>query len=106
MEKDLGLEFEHYMTYTLPWKLNLSKSKCVAVETKFSRFADFARMVAEKAPKEFKLFFGEFTKRCNQIEKWRAPKGYITCWNTMKGSEFYPNGKLRYRLAKKRKIKH
>jgi hypothetical protein len=99
---DLGLDFENFLRFELPWLLNLSGSKCVATEIMFSNFADYARMVANKSPMEFKEFFKELENSFQEIYKWRAPKGYVTAQKMTKDDiNEYPNGKPKYRLYKK-----
>lgn len=72
---DPGLDFENWICDKLPKQLNLSASKETAVKIKFGGFADFARLVARKAPEEFDIFFSELVKKFEEISKWRAPKG-------------------------------
>lgn len=99
---DLGLDFENFLRFELPWLLNLSGSKCVATQRMFSNFADYARIVANKAPLEFEEFFEELENSFRKIYKWRAPKGYITVQKMTKDDmNEYPNGKPKYRLIKK-----
>lgn len=72
---DLGLDFENWICDILPKRLNLSPSKETAVKVKFGGFADYARLVAAKAPKEFNVFFSEIVKKFDEISHWRAAKG-------------------------------
>lgn len=96
---DPGLEFEDWITCTLPWQLNLSPSKEVAVKTKFGPFADFVRPLAKKAPEEFEVFFTELKKRFLQVSNWRSPKGTTVISESYKREVLkYPNGKPRHRL--------
>jgi len=103
---DLSMSFEDWLRYTLPWQLNLSPSKQVAVEMIFCKFADFARLIAEKSPKEFETFFDELKNRANRVAKWRALKNTKITPILFQGKpECFPNGKYRYFLIeKKRKI--
>lgn len=102
MSVDLGYEFEAWFCHTLPWQLNVSPSKEVAIKTKFGPFADYVRPVVNKAPKEFEIFFSELKRRIKEVSKWRAPKGYIVIPVTYKEEwEEFPNGKLRHKLGKK-----
>ncbi len=99
---DPGGDFEHWLRYTLPWQLNLSPSKQVAVDETFYQFATFARMLATVAPEEFEIFFNELTNRTDKISKWRAPKGTRIIPTLYKRKiETYPNGKIIYTLIEK-----
>ena len=51
------LDFEFFLTHSLPWLLNLSPSKSVAVGYKFGRFRTTVQPLYEKAPAEFHRFF-------------------------------------------------
>ncbi|MDP2633047.1 MAG: hypothetical protein Q8P25_05000 [Candidatus Curtissbacteria bacterium] len=99
---DAGLEFEEWLCHTLPWQLNVSSSKEVAIKTKFGPFADYVRPIVRKAPKEFEVFFLELKKRIKEVSDWKAPRGYIVIPEIYKGEfEKFPNGRLRHRLSKK-----
>jgi len=101
---DFGLKFEDWICHTLPWQLNLSKSKEVAVRTKFSPFADFVRPLAKKAPEEFEFFFSQLVSRFDKIAHWRTPKGTVVIPQIYKGKfERYPNGKLRHTIVERDK---
>lgn len=98
---DKGLEFEIWISNTLPWQLNLSPSKSVAIETKFGQFADTVRPLAEKAPKEFEHFFTILKEKIKETYKFKAPRGYRAYPKVANGDfEHYPNGKLRYSIQK------
>lgn len=75
LSADPGLDFENWICDVLPEQLNLSASKETAVKTKFGGFADYARQLAGKAPREFDIFFSELTRKFEEISKWGAPKG-------------------------------
>jgi hypothetical protein len=99
---DQGIKFEDWICHTLPWQLNLSASKEVAVKTKFGPFADSVRPLANKAPQEFDLFFSELKKRFSEASKWKAPRGYVVIPEIYKGEfQTFQNGRLRHRLVKK-----
>ena len=103
MRNDPGLDFEHFMQLKLPYKLNVSGAKQVALRIRFSRFADSVRPLARKAPEEFNYFMDEFEKTINSVECWRPPKGKIVrpAIYRLKGElvdERWTNGKSRYRL--------
>lgn len=98
---DKGFEFENWICNTLPWQLNLSPSKSVAVEIKFSQFADTVRPLARKAPKEFEQFFIDLKRKIKEAYKFRAPRGYRAYPRVVGGDlDYYPNGKLRYSIQK------
>lgn len=102
MTSDFGIQFENWLCFTLPWQLNLTPSKEVAVKTKFSPFADYVRPLANKAPKEFEMFFEELRKRFSQVPKWRIPRGSVVSFETYKDQWLkYPNGKFRHTLVEK-----
>ena len=102
MSLDSGIEFEDWLCFTLPWQLNLSPSKEVAVKTKFGPFADFVRPLANKAPEEFDKFFNELKKRMNLVYAWKAPRGTVVSFESYKGKWLkYPNDKFRHHLVKK-----
>lgn len=100
-------EFEYWMRYDLPWKLSLSKSKQVAMDIIFERFADFVKPLAENAPDEFNLFFYALKDKIDKVMKWRCPPGHIIAaaisadadGNASLGE--FPNGKPVYRLYPK-----
>lgn len=97
--RDLGIEFENWIRHTLPWQLNLSPSKEVAVNIKFGGFADYVRQLADKDPKSFELFYDELRKKFTEIATWRAPKGTRTApLLTKEGFDDFPNGKHRHTL--------
>lgn len=103
---DLGLEFENWICFTLPWQLNLSPSKEVGVKMKFGGFANLIRPLVNKAPEEFELFFSGLTKRLEEISKWRVSKGYAASPEIYKGEWLtYPNGRLRHQLVQVKKEK-
>ncbi len=102
MSLDPGIEFEDWLCFTLPWQLNLSPSKEVAVKTKFGPFADFVRPLVNKVPEEFDKFFNELKKRMNLVYIWKAPRGVVVSFESYNGEWLkYPNGKFRHNLVKK-----
>ena len=99
---DLGGDFEVWFRRSLPWQLNLSQSKQVAVDEAFYQFATFARTLERKAPEEFEIFFNELERRMAKVSKWRAPKGTKVVPIYYKGkAETHPNGKIIYHLVEK-----
>ena len=101
---DPGGDFEHWLRYMLPWQLNLSPCKQVAVDETFYQFASFARMLAAVAPEEFEIFFNELKSRMDKIAKWRAPKSTMIVPVIFQGKpEYFPNGKYKYCLVERRK---
>lgn len=102
MSNDHGIEFEDWICFTVPWQLNLSPSKEVAIKTKFGPFADYVRPLADKAPEEFEKFFSELQRRIEEVSRWRAPRGRMVWIETYKGEWLeYPNGKFRHTLIRK-----
>lgn len=95
MMKDPGFEFEYFLRYEFPKLLNLSRSKRVAMDLKFTRIRDYAQPLAEEAPEEFEAFFGEIKKIAKKVQVFRAPRGYkvIPWWNK-------ETDEMRYRLGK------
>ena len=99
---ELRWEFERWLRHTVPWQLNLSPSKQVAMQLKFYHFSDWVSSLEKKAPTEFRDFFEKLQAEMAEVSKWKAPKG--TC---VVPSEFndqlleHPNGKLKYRLVDK-----
>lgn len=99
---DRGYDFESWLRFTLPWQLNLSPSKEVAMKVKFGPFADFVRPLANKAPEEFDKFFSQLRKRIEVVSKWKAPKGTVVSYESYKREWLtYPNGKFRHTLVQK-----
>jgi hypothetical protein len=70
----LHKEFEYFMRYELPIKLNLSPSKQVACEIEFEYFSDLVKTLAEKAPEEFKYFFSDFKDHVDRVARWKCPR--------------------------------
>lgn len=102
MSRDYGIDFEDWICFIVPWQLNLSPSKEVAVKTKFGPFADFVRPLANKAPEEFNKFFSELKARFEAVSKWKAPNGTAVSYESYKGEWLkYPNGKFRHTLIRK-----
>lgn len=102
MSFDPGIEFEDWLCFTIPWQLNLSSSKEVAIKVKFGPFADCVRPLANKAPEEFDKFFNELRRRMEVVYKWKAPKGMTVSYESYKGEWLkYPNGKFRHHLIRK-----
>lgn len=102
---DFGGDFEYWLRYCLPWQLNLSPSKQVAVDETFYQFATFAQILARVAPEEFEIFFNELKNRMNRMVKWRTPKGTKIVPLMFQGKpEYFPNGKYKYCSAEKKKL--
>lgn len=87
------------MQFEVPYKLNVSGVKQVAIEIKFSHFADAVRPLAKKAPEEFDYFMAEFEKAIGAVERWRPPRGKIV--RPAVNDDPWPNGKSRYKLYEK-----
>ncbi len=98
---DKGLEFEYWISNTLPWQLNLSPSKSCGVAQIFGAFADDVRPLANRAPEEFEQFFKVLKSKIEEAYKFKAPKGYRAYPITIDGDfDKYPNGNIRYKIQK------
>lgn len=102
MVKDHGLEFEHWLRFIVPGQLNLSRSKCIALEMMFSRFADYAQKIAVSDPENYEKFFEELKQRMEQVSRWRKSKDVDIVPMIYEGEIIkYSNGKMRYQTVKK-----
>lgn len=98
-------DFENWLRYTVPWQLNLSPSKQVAMEMIFGGFRNYAVRLEGKAPGEFDQFFKALQTRLEKVSKWKAPRGAKVVGASHKGRlERWPNGKPRYVLVEKWQI--
>lgn len=104
---DIQHKFENWLRHELRWRLNLSKSKQVAIDEIFYGFASYIEPLAKKAPNEFEQFFTEFQKRINEISKWKCPKAYMIVPSISMDDDDkvnigkYPNGNTVYKLTSK-----
>ncbi len=103
-------EFENWLRHELCWKLNLSKSKQVAIDLNFYGFANFVEPLSRKAPVEFRQFFAALKNKIDEVHKWRCPSDKtisVSVYNDNEGNVHfgkYPNGKNVYRLYSKNKV--
>ena len=70
-------EFEKWLRKELCWRLNLSKSKQVAIDEIFYGFASYVEPLAKVAPVEFEQFFNELQKRIRKTSNWKCPKTHM-----------------------------
>jgi len=103
--KNDAWDFEIWLRFTIPWQLNLSPSKQVAMEMIFGGFRNYAVRLEGKASSEFGRFFKALKERFEKVYKWRAPRGAKVVAASHKGRlERWPNGKPRYGLIEKWRI--
>jgi len=100
-------KFENWLRHELCWRLNLSKSKQVAINDIFYGFASYVEPLAKKSPAEFEQFFDEFNKRISKASKWRCPKTHMIVPSIGVDDEDnahigkHPNGNTVYKLLPK-----
>jgi len=98
-------DFENWLRFTLPWQLNLSPSKQVAMKSVFQGFTNYVVGLEGEAPEEFKEFFKTLSAKFDRVSKWRAPKGGKVVPSSYKGKpQTWPNGKSQYELVEKWQI--
>lgn len=108
--RDHALELEYLLRLKMVGILQPSASKQVAMDKKFWHFADVARALQRKAPKEFVQFVNELDKRLDIVATYRAPRGskiVPAIYHDENGSPRiykWPNGKPKYRLATSPKL--
>lgn len=75
METDCS-DFEYWIRFELPKRLNLTESKQAAMKSVFYHFSDVVKPLHEKAPREFRIFFSNLQRLINRVELKRCPRGY------------------------------
>jgi len=92
------------MRFTVPWQLNLSPSKQMAMKHRFYQFGALARALEKKAPQEYQRFFDALQARMEEVSKWRAPRGTKIVPVVADGKlDLFPNGKPMYDFFEKPK---
>ena len=102
---ELSRDFERFLRHEMPYLLNLSKSKTIAMQRVFYHFSDCFKWVAIKCPNESNNFCDEFKKRIRGVSHWRRPAGHkiIPEISNRRILEFFDGRKrhTRYTLYKK-----
>jgi hypothetical protein len=96
---DLQHEFERYLRYELPIKLNLSPSKQMACEKIFYQFSDSVKNLAVKSRREFLFFFDSLKEHIDRVARWRCPKGHTIHRKIIKDEKGLPTLSKRYAVS-------
>jgi hypothetical protein len=95
--------FETWIRFTVPWQLNLSPSKQVAMQHWFYQFESVVCPLQKKCPEEFKTFFEALQSKMEEVSKWKAPKGTKIIPVVADGKlNVFPNCKIMYDLKEKK----